>query len=213
MLAPADQTFRLLTTVVEAFVVYLFLVQGLFRKFLFLNTYLLLLTSISVGRYAVLLWFGWSQNYSYFYYYSDALLTLVLFICVCELSQRVVGPRMPCLRVLFWGAGAFLATAGFTVAIASRLGHRMGAYVFFEFTQNIYFVCCLVVFLLAVWKLRNDSEDRIAARLVNILFVYFSLFVLLYGAHQLVPHGSDLTNLHSMMGAWLPLGCGFVLVT
>ena len=45
MLPLIDLTLWLLTTLVEAFVVYLFLIRGLFRKFLFLNFYLLLSAS------------------------------------------------------------------------------------------------------------------------------------------------------------------------
>src|SRR5256885_69923 len=71
----------------------------------------------------------------------------------------------------------------------------------------------LGIVLLWVWKLRNDSEDRFAARFVNVLGVYFSLFVLIYGAHRLVPHASGLGNLYPMLDAWLPLGCGFALVS
>ena len=47
-----DLTLWMLTTLVEAFVVWLFLIRGLFRKFLFLNFYLLLSIMISIGRYA-----------------------------------------------------------------------------------------------------------------------------------------------------------------
>ncbi len=216
MLTLADQTLWLLTTLVEAYVVCLFLIRKSFRKFLFLNFYLLLAVFISIGRYAVLHGFGYrSEEYAYFYYYSDALLTLSLFLCVCELGQRVIGARMPCRKLAFWSAGAFLATTWFSFAIASPSGYRMAtSYFFFAFTKNIYVTCCLAVVLLGVWKLRNDSADRVAARLLNVLAVYFMLFVLLYSAHQVVPHASSsLSNLYPMMGAWLPLGCGFALVT
>jgi len=91
--------------------------------------------------------------------------------------------------------------------------YRAAAHFLFEFTQNIYFACCLAVVLLGIWKLRNDSEDRIAARLVNVLAIYFLSFVVIYGARQWFPDTSGLSNVYPMMGAWLPLGCGFALVT
>ena len=214
MLTLADQTLWLLTTLVEAFVVYLFLVQGLFRKFLFLNLYFVLSVCINIGRYSVLLQFGFtSPEYGYFYYYSDVLLTLSLFVCVVELTQRVVGARVPCRKVVVWSASAFLATGWFSFPIASLSSYRAAAHFLFEFTQNIYFACCLAVVLLGIWKLRNDSEDRIAARLVNVLAMYFLSFVVIYGARQWFPDTSGLSNVYPMMGAWLPLGCGFALVT
>jgi hypothetical protein len=36
------------------------------------------------------------------------------------------------------------------------------------------------IVLLWAWKLRNDPEDRIAAQLVNVLTVYFSISLLCY---------------------------------
>jgi hypothetical protein len=63
------------------------------------------------------------------------------------------------------------------------------------------------------WKLRNDPDDRIAARFVSVLGVYFSLFVLAYGARQLAPDASGPNSLFPMIGAWLPLGCAFALVS
>src|SRR6266478_7308415 len=204
----------LLTTLIEAFVVYLFLIRGLFRKFLFLNFYLLLSATSSIGRYAVLYHFGYtSPEYLYFYYFSEAPLTITLFICVGELSLRLVGDKLPPSRVALWSAGALLAIALFSLSDASSGGYRVAARFVIELSRNIFYACSLGIVLLWFWKLRNDPEDRFAARFVNVLGVYFSVFVLIYGARQLVPHASGLGNLYPMLGAWLPLGCGFALVS
>jgi hypothetical protein len=67
--------------------------------------------------------------------------------------------------------------------------------------------------ILWIRKLRNDPQDRTAARFVNVLTVYFSLFLLGYCVRQLTPQGFSIMNsLGPMTGAWLPLGCGFALV-
>jgi hypothetical protein len=215
MLPLAELTLWLLTTLVEAFVVFLFLIQGLFRKFLLLNIYLLFSVTISMGRFAVLYHFGFtSSEYAHFYYFTDALLTLFLFLSLCELSVRLVGTKMARRKAALWGAGALLATSWFSFLVVSSRGTHVTTRFAVELSQNIFFVCCLAIVLLWVWKLRNYPEDRIAARFVSVLSVYFSLFVLIYGAHQLAPQVSSLIhNLAPMMGAWLPLGCGFVLVS
>src|SRR5260370_17367568 len=88
MLPLADLTLWLLTTLVEIFVVCLFIIQGLFRKFLFLSFYFLLSVTISFGRY-VLYDFRF-VSYVYFYYLTDFLLTVFLFLSICELSVRLV---------------------------------------------------------------------------------------------------------------------------
>jgi len=82
-----------------------------------------------------------------------------------------------------------------------------------ELSQNIFFACCLAIVLLLAWRLRNDPEDQIAARFVNVLSVYFSVFFLIYGTRQFTPNVSSLNSLSPMMDAWLPLGCGFALVS
>jgi len=203
----------MLTTLVEAFVACLFIIRGLFRKFVFLNFYLLLSVAISIGRYAVLTWFGLlSSAYAYFYYFSDALLTICLFLSICELSVRLVGTRVPRRRVVLLSAGALLAAAWFSFLLTPLSGSRATTRFAFELSQNILFASGLSIVLLWTWNLRNDPENRIAARFVSVLSVYFSLFFLAYGARQLAPQASGLHSLFPMMAAWLPLGCGFALV-
>src|SRR5258708_2325011 len=129
MLSLADLTLWLLTTAVEAFVVYLFLIKGLFRKFLFLNFYLLLSVTVKMGRYASLFLFGFvSSEYWFFFYLTEALLTVFLFLSICELSVLFVGTDMSRSRVLLWSADALLATAWFSFLIASTSGSRVTAH-------------------------------------------------------------------------------------
>ncbi len=207
----ADVTLWLLTTLVEIFVVYLFIIQGLFRKFLFLSFYFLLSVTISFGRY-VLYDFRF-VSYVYFYYLTDFLLTVFLFLSICELSVRLVGTKMPRERVMLWSTAALLATALFSFSVASSSVSGLTTHLAVELSQTIYFACCLVIVLLWAWRLRNDPQDRIAARFVSVLSVYFSLFLLIHGARQLAPHASSFNSLYPMIGAWLPLGCGFALVS
>jgi hypothetical protein len=215
MMQLTDLTLWLLTTFAEAFVVYLFLIQGLFRKFVFLSFYLLISVTINISRYAVLTHFGLaSSEYAYFYYFADVLLTLFLFLSVCELSVHLVGTKISRTRVMMWSVGALFATTWFSFTVVSPSAHLVITRFVVELSQDILFACCLGIVLLWVWRLRNDPEDWTAARLVSVLSVYFSLFILNYGARQLVPHVSGLTNsLSPMIAAWLPLGCGFVLVS
>jgi len=214
MLSLADLSLWLLTTLVQAFVVYLFLIQGLFRKFLFLNCYLLLSVTISLGRYFVFSHFGLASSaYAYFYYFTDAVLTLFLYLSICELGVRLMGTRISRKRVVLWSVSALFAMAWLSLSVASPSSSRMATAFVVDLSQSIFFVCCLAIALLWAWKLRNDSNDRIADRLVNVLSVYFLLFLLVYGARQWTPHVSSLKTLYPMFSAWLPLGCGFALVS
>src|SRR5215467_1543893 len=111
MLSLADLTLWLLTTLVEIIVVYLFIIQGLFRKFLFLSFYFLLSVTISIGRYALYRYDFWSVAYFYFYYFTDALLTVFLFLSISELSVRLVGTKIRRQKVVLWSTCALLVAA------------------------------------------------------------------------------------------------------
>ena len=74
-------------------------------------------------------------------------------------------------------------------------------------------MCGFAVVLLWVRKLLKNPVDGIAARFVNVLAVYFLLFFLFHEAREIASSSAALNNLASMMSAWLPLGCGFALVS
>ena len=76
-------------------------------------------------------------------------------------------------------------------------------------------MCGFAAVLLRVWKLLKNPVDGIAARFVNVLAVYFLLFFLFHEAREIASSSTaaGLNNLAWMMSAWLPLGCGFALVS
>lgn len=214
MITLADQTLWMLTMLVEAFVVCLFFAQGLSGRFFFFNAYFLLLVATGVGRYAILARWGiTSLEYAYFYFYTDGFLSVFLFLSIFEISSRLGGTRVLRKGNVLCSLGILLATAWFSFEITSVARFRATHFVF-EFSQNIYVVSCLAIAILWIRKLLNDPQDRTAARFVNVLSVYFALFLLGYGVRQLAPNDVSLMNsLGPMTGAWLPLGCGFTLVS
>ena len=63
-----------------------------FSRYLFLNLYFLLTLASSAFRHVVLLNSGIdSDEYRYTYFYSDAILTLVLYAALISLYSRVFG--------------------------------------------------------------------------------------------------------------------------
>jgi hypothetical protein len=91
----------------------------------------------------------------------------------------------------------------------------MTMYFLADASENVRLICGLAVVLLWVWKLLKKPVDGIAARFVNVLAVYFLLSFLVSGA-RLTSSSSAVAavdNVSWMMGAWLPLGCGFALVS
>ena len=215
MFSLPDFILWLLTTFVEAFVVYLFVIRGLFSQFLFLNLYLALLVAAEVGRYAILLHFGLASAVFYsFYFFSDGLLGIFLFLSICQLSTRLVGDLIPRRTIALFNSGLFVATACLSFPVASSRGFLDASVIFaFQLSQNFSLVCGLSIVALWTWKLRNHPTDWISAQLVNTLTVYFLLLALGSAALQVAPRNSGRINLFCMIEAWLPLGCGFALLS
>src|SRR5437867_9171269 len=132
---------------------------------------------VSVGRYQVLRHFGVdSLEYAYFYFYSDALLTIGLYFALLSLYSLVFD-EMKAERYLRLGAFLLLgATAWFSYEIVNQSTHRMLTHFAFELSQNLYFVGLVLTYVLwgAIFKLR-ESRTRLI-QLVLALGIYFSAF-------------------------------------
>ncbi len=214
MPSPAELTLWLLTALVEAFAVYLFLVQRLFRKFMLLTLYLLLCAIITASRLAVFYYFGsYSSEYAYFYYFSDSLLTVFLFLSISELSLRLLGTRVYRKNIVRGCAAALLVAAVISFSNASSSSDKLLARFVIELSQNLYLASGLAIAALWVWKCFNEPEDRIAARCVSVLIVSSSTVMLIYELLQRAPQISHNSVVASMMAVWVPLGCGFAAVS
>jgi hypothetical protein len=148
----------------------------------------------------------------YFHFSREVLLWILLFLSICELTAHLVGTRIHRRKLLQWSSSAVIVAALLSVSVLASWGLACGNRVLFGFSQNMFYISCLAIVLLWTWNLRNDPEDRIAAQLVNVLGVYFSISLLIYGA-RITLHVVDFTILQLMVGAWLPLGCGFAIVS
>jgi hypothetical protein len=211
MPSTADLVLWLMTTLVELFVLGLIIVQGMFRKFPFLNLYLLACIAANISRYAVYNNFGLaSSNYVYTYYYTDALLSLTLFLSVCELTVRLVGAVIRTWKIILFCAGVFV----FIVALSVSMAPFWDTHSVIELSANLFDASLLgIAALICFWSLRNRPANRIAARLVIVVAIYLSVIFLNYEACQYLPRAYDPSILSEMAGAWLPLGCGFALIS
>jgi hypothetical protein len=211
-MAPAALTLWLLTTIVEGFVVFLCFRQKVIGKFFFFGSYFAISVLVSIGRFWVLSRDGYSSaEYLYFYYYSDAILTILLAFAIWQIGARVAA-SVGRGKGLIAGAGILLLVLFFSFSSVPYSNSRAITRYMFQISQNIFFTAGLATLVLWTWNLFNQAEDRIATQFVNVLAVYFALFFVLYGLAQASPfyrgHNDDLA---SMMGAWLPLGCSFAL--
>jgi len=198
-----DYLIWLICTLLEAAVVVCAIRSRSFRRYFFLNLYMGLSFVASVGRFQVLNRWGMSSfEYIYFYFYSDALLTIGLYFALLNL-YCLVFDEMKVERYLRLGAVVLLCgTAWFSYAVINQSSHRLLSHFAFELSQNLYFVGLILTYVLwgAILKLRETRARLI--QLVLALGVYFSAFAADYALRNLY------ANLQSIWQYTMPLlGC------
>ena len=159
------------------------------RRYLCLNLYMALSFLVSVGRYLVIHRSGVSSmEYAYFYFFSDALLTIGLYFALLNLYSLVFD-EMKVERYLRLGAVILLGgTSWFSYAVINQSSHRILSHFAFELSQNLYFVGLVLTYVLwgAILKLRETRTRLI--QLVLSLGVYFSAFAADYALRNLYPN-------------------------
>jgi hypothetical protein len=185
--------------------------RGLFKRYFFLNLYVLLELLVSLGRFRVLVHDGWtSDTYRYFYFYSDALLTIALFFTVTSLYVFVF-EELKLERYVRLGAVLLLAgTSWFSYEVVNQSSHRMLTHFAFELSQNLYFVGLVLTFVLwgAILKLRETRA--LLVQLVLSLGIYFSAFAASYSLSNLSPNVFvHMVYLVPAMGCLLPLSWAY----
>ena len=177
-----------------------------FFRYLFLNAYFLLELGSSAGRYFFLSRFGQSSaEYCYAYYYTDALLTLALYVALISLYARVFGELRLNNFVRYAGVLLLLATALFSYAVVVQSEQRLVTAFALELSQNLYFVGLVLTYILwgAVLKLR-ETRTRIV-QFVLSLGLYFSAYAACYALGNLSNQYSVVQYLSGAIGCLLPL--------
>ncbi|MGC1618643.1 MAG: hypothetical protein WA765_09145 [Candidatus Acidiferrum sp.] len=159
-----------------------------FRRYLLLNLYMAFAVVSELARYRIVAEYGFSSmQYRYVYYYSDALLTIFLYLALCTLYSHVFS-EMHAERYVKMGTLLLLAgTALFSYAVVQQSTAKLVTHFVVELQQNLYFVGLVLTYVLwgAILKLRETRTRLI--QLVLSLGVYFSLFAANYAIRNLYP--------------------------
>jgi hypothetical protein len=208
----ASYIILLLGTLLEALVVVCAVRRKVLRKYFILNLYMLLCVGVSIGRYHILRYDGGvtSLTYRYFYFYSDALLTIVLYFGLISLYISVF-EAMKVERYLRIGAIVLLAgTCWFTYAVVSQSSHRMMTYFAFELSQNLYFVGLVLTYVLWAAVLKMRQTQTLLVQLVLSMGIYFSAYAASYSLSNLHPNFYHyVAYLVPLIGCLLPLSWAY----
>lgn len=177
-----------------------------FFRYFFLNLYFLLAVSSSVGRHLILGAFGQASNqYRYTYFYTDALLTLALYVALISLFSDVLGEFRFGKYVRWSAVLLLLGTAVFSYGVVAQSTGRLSTTFAYELSQNLYFVGLVLTYLLwgTVVKLR---ETR--ARLVQFILalgLYFSAYAASYALVNMASKYAVVNLMGPILGCLLPL--------
>jgi hypothetical protein len=177
-----------------------------FLRYFFLNLYFLLELTSEVLRYLVLARFGQSSDaYRHTYYYTDALLTLALYLTLISLFSRVFGELRFAKYVRLTALLLLLGTALFTYSVVAQSSERLTTAFAYELSQNLYFVGLVLTYVLwgAILKLR-ETRTRVV-QFVLALGVYFSAYAAIYALVNLASKYGAVNNLAPILGCLLPL--------
>jgi hypothetical protein len=185
--------------------------KGAFRRYFLLNLYMAGMILVELGRYKIVSEYGLrSTQYQYFYYYSDAILTIFLYFALTTLYAHVFS-EMKAEKYVKLGALVLLVgTAGFTCAVVLQSSAKLLTHFVVDLSQNLYFVGLVLTYVLwgAILKLRETRTRLI--QLVLSLGVYFSLFAANYAIRNLYPSLSSVfVPLVQVFGLFLPMAWAY----
>ena len=166
----------------------------------------------SISRYSILSRYGiTSPEYMYCYYYSDAILTIFLFLVLLTLFGYVFQVRTWRGIPLKAAAISYAGVAFFSYAVVHQTQARFMTHFVVEFSQNLYFVAMLAVFAILAGVITKKMPPTAEVNLVWLLAIYFCVFWGIYVSGYLQPHYSLILQFAPPLGS-LGLALGSLLI-
>ncbi len=213
MLGPVDYALWGMSFCLEVGVVVCSIARKEFFRYITLNLYMLAAASATVGHYFFFERFGLtSLEYFYFYYYSDAVLTILLYFCIIQLYQHIFEEMGVNTHIRGAALLLLVGTAWVSFMMVRQHENHMTERFVVELSQNLYFVGLVLTYVLwgAVMKLR-ETRTRII-QLVLSLGIYFSAYSATYALRNLFPHLEfTRTILPPLVGTWLPVAWSYTM--
>src|SRR6202158_3890844 len=189
MMGPVDYLLLLVDLLVEVGCVVCLIKKRAVSQHFTIVLYLCASIAVGIGRYGIIAAAGFTSTaYLYFYFYSDALLTICLYFVLMSLYAHVFS-EMGVTKLLRGGAMLLLAgTAWISYHMVAASSDRLVTKFVIELSQNLYFVGVVLTYLLwgAMMKLR-ENRTRLM-QLVLAMGVYFSAFAGSYALGNMYPN-------------------------
>lgn len=165
-----------------------------FRRYLSVNLFVGALALRDISGFVVLQRYGVaSAQYIYTFYYTDALLTVLMYLAIMHLYSQVFQEMHLGKYIRGVTAALLVGTAIFAYAVVQSNADHLTSRFVVELSQDMYFVGLVLTYLLwiAVFKLR-ETRARLV-QLVLALGVYFSVTAAVFALRNMFPatHQAD----------------------
>lgn len=206
MLGPMDYVLWFASVLLHGGVVVCSLRSRSFLRYFPLNLYMMVAVLVTVGRFFFYHRFGLqSDAYSFFYFYSDALLVVFLYLAIMGLFSLMFEEMKESRYVRIASILLLGGTALFSYLVVVQSSHRMMTKFVIEMAQNMNFVAVVLTYVLwgALLKLRETRTRLI--QLVLALGVYVSAFAAHFALHSMFAHMDWIwAYFPPVMALWLP---------
>jgi len=205
MLGPVDYAIWIAVSLADFFCLLCIFKKKAYSRHFTIVVFLTSSIAVGVGRYLLIIKSGFNSiSYFYFYYYSDAVLTICLFFVLMGFYGQVFSELSVSKQVR---TGAMLLLGGTALIsyymVASSHDRLLTSFAF-ELSQNLYFVGVVLTYVLwgAMMKLQ-ENRTRLM-QLVLGLGVFVSAFAAGYALRNMYPDLAIWRYFIHIMAFWLP---------
>lgn len=211
MISSPDIALWICATVLSGFVVFLVVARGQFRRFSTLAMYFVLSSAVSMLRMAVLYTYGFnSREYGYCYYFSDLLLTLLLYFVIASLYRKVFPSAKARLRVRIASSLLVAVVGVWTFVSVSEYSSRILSRWIVEYGQDLYFVTLPLAVALLGFAVFKANVPKAIRQLTFVFAVYYLFLTLVYVIRNFIVTRGNVIESAVLFHMWLPLGVAYV---
>lgn len=160
--------------------------------------------------FSILRRYGFSSNeYLYFYHYSDAALTLLMFIAIAGLCSRIFREQGGDVQARALPAVILTIVTVYAGAVTALKHQLLATHFAVEFSSSLYFAGMILTY--GVWVLllkRRDPRLRLVL-VVSAFGIYFGGQTAIFAVQSVFPSLAVLHYLPGLMGAWLPVSLAY----
>jgi hypothetical protein len=210
MLGPIDLVLWLAGFLGEVYVLAWAIHDRTLLRYRGLLVYVAALAGDEILSFVILRRYGFTSNeYIYYYYYSDAVLTLLMFVAIMGLCSRVFREQQRSGLVRTFTLTILAVVVLYAAAVTAVKHQLLGTHFAGEFNESLYFTGMILTYGLWVMLLRRRDPRLRLVLVISAFGIYFGGQTMSYTLMALFPRAAGLHYLPALMGAWLPLSLGY----